>query len=732
MLTPGQAAEPAPLQLRAQQQRMVDAILAAWNAGESIAIEAPTGTGKTYAYLMAALAQGGRFVVSTATRALQDQLVDRDLPALLGHLQMRRRVAVLKGRENYVCLHGLAQSLQTHRPADQLQALQQVARWAQGTRSGDLAELDDLRELPALLPQITASHSECLGQRCTHFAACFSNRARAQAAQADVLVINHHLYFSELRHRQMLGAAHGFVPLAETVVMDEAHQLPAIGLKVLAKGLNAGDVQDFLQSAARQTRMHARGFAPWDALLASCSQALVHWLAVSNANSGGPGSEAGRAEAAAGESTEALVRLHNRLSEMIAALQGVAGGAASLQRLVEQGHSLLATLRQWGRPPAAGLVRWWDGPSLPPQQSVPRAAPAAQARALRQGFRESPPWLWQALAALQPDVLGATWLAAPMTGVTTPSQAAVPQRWLFTSATLGQDDALQWFTSAMGLQGLAADRAPLLDGVAALSESQTQAQLPPQLSPQVPSQVHCLRLAHALDWAAQAALVIPQSLPPADAPATERAQALAAWLKAPVEQLGGRCMVLCTSTQAMWALAAALRHELGGTPIDVQMQGEAPKRHLLAGMRGATGQGRRGQVLVGTMALWEGVDLPGEALQLLVIDKLPFPPRHDALHAARAAALQDLGEDGFLGYTLPQTAMQLRQGVGRLLRSFSDRGLVVIADARLCTRSYGASLLAALPPMPQLPQEEVARYLASIREIRVESTDASQATISSS
>ena len=145
-------------------------------------------------------------------------------------------------------------------------------------------------------------------------------------------------------------------------------------------------------------------------------------------------------------------------------------------------------------------------------------------------------------------------------------------------------------------------------------------------------------------------------------------------------------------------------------------------------MRGATGHGRRGQVLVGTMALWEGVDLPGDALQLLVIDKLPFPPRHDALHAARAAALQDLGEDGFLAYTLPQTAMQLRQGVGRLLRSFSDRGLVVIADARLTTRSYGASLLASLPPMPQLAEEEVAVYLASIRNA---GAGASEATVSS-
>ena len=701
---------------------MVDAILAAWKAGESIAVEAPTGTGKTYAYLMAALAQGGRFVISTATRALQDQLVDRDIPALLGHLQMRRKVAVLKGRENYVCLHGVAQSLQTHRPADQLQTLQQVARWAQGTRSGDLAELDDLRELPALMPQVTASHSECLGQRCAHFAACFSNRARTLAAQADVLVINHHLYFSELRHRQMLGAANGFVPLAETVVMDEAHQLPAIGLKVLAKGLNAADVQDFVQAVARQTRQHARGFAPWDALLASCSQALAQWLAASHLHNGNAGGAMAPGNTAAAENTEALVRLHNRLSEMIAALQGVAGSAASLQRLVEQGHSLLAMLRQWGRPPAAGLVRWWDGPNLPPPSQPRHASLPVQARSLRQGFRESPPWLWQALAGLQPDVLNASWLAAAQDDTASLPQATSPQRWLFTSATLGQDGALQWFTSAMGLQGLSADGAFSGDEASAMREAQPLPQLQSQ------PQVRCLRLAHALDWAAQAALVVPQSLPSADAPALERAQALAAWLKAPIMQLGGRCMVLCTSNAAMQALAAALRHQLAGEPIDVQMQGEAPKRHLLAGMRGATGHGRRGQVLVGTMALWERVDLPSDALQLLVIDKLPFPPRHDALHAARAAALQDLGEDGFLAYTLPQTAMQLRQGVGRLLRSFSDRGLVVIADARLTTRSYGASLLASLPPMPQLAEEEVAVYLASIRNA---GAGASEATVSS-
>ena len=164
----------------------------------------------------------------------------------------------------------------------------------------------------------------------------------------------------------------------------------------------------------------------------------------------------------------------------------------------------------------------------------------------------------------------------------------------------------------------------------------------------------------------------------------------------------------------MQALAVALRRALASQPIDVLAQGEAPKRLLLQRMRAAV-EGQRGQVLVGTLALWEGVDLTGNALQLLVIDKLPFPPRHDALHTARASAMQDAGEDGFLAYTLPQTAMQLRQGVGRLLRSFSDRGLVVIADERLHTRNYGAYLQSALPPMPELQEGDVAAYVAALR-----------------
>ena len=666
----------APLQMRLQQQAMVEAIAAAWQTGQPIAIEAPTGTGKTYAYLMAALQRGERFVVSTATRALQDQLVDKDIPVLLAHLQLQRKVAVLKGRENYLCLHGLAQARGPSGQHDSLatqQNLAHIERWAHSTRNGDLAELGAQHDVTPLLPRITASHSECIGRRCVHFDACFSNRARAKAALADVLVINHHLFFSELRHRQMLGADHGFVPLADTIVLDEAHQLQPIGLKVLARGLNASDIQDFLQACARHTQQHARGFAPWNALLAHGRSALQQWL------------DAQQPDSDALPSVPTLVALHNQLSALVAALYGVAGSAAVLDQLASQGESLLANLRQWAAPPQPGFARWWETSSF---AALASDGEQHNPRAWRQGFRESPLWLWQALAALRPDVRAATWLPA---AADAPEAKPVPstKRWLFTSATLGHDAQLQWFTQGLGLAPSTRDAA----------NAQT-----------VPS-VTTVRLQSQFDWAALAALVVPQGLPSTDAPTALRAEALAQWLLPHLQLLGGRCMVLCTSHAAVQAMAVALRQGLQGSGVTVLVQGEQPKRRLLAAMRSPGAQ----HVLLGTMALWEGVDLPGAALQLLVIDKLPFAPRHDVLHAARSAALEDAGIDGFTGYSLPHTAMQLRQGVGRLIRAETDRGVVVIADDRISRKPYGATLLAALPPMRLLAEGDMPAYLQALQ-----------------
>ncbi len=675
------------LHLRPQQVQMVQAIAQALAANEAIAVEAPTGTGKTYAYLLAALHSGERFVVSTATRALQDQLVLKDLPTVLAHTQLARKVAVLKGRENYVCLHGLAQARtglyntsnrQAQPDAGLSGALATVERWAQSTASGDLAELADISQLPLLQPLITASHSRCLGARCAYHDACFSNKARAKAAVADVLVINHHLYFSELRHRQLLGAKNGFVPLANTMVMDEAHQLQAIGLQVLAQGLESADITRYLRAATRHTTAHARGYAPWAPLVAKAEAATSQWRQVHS-------TATDEAAPAGGALYTSLVQLHNQLSALVAALRAVAGSAAVLEQLADEGDALLHNLRQWAQPAPPGTVRWWA------RSGGDALGPADDEAVQRSGPRESPLWLWQALANLNAEVQPATWLPAAQ-GQAADSLAV--RRWVFTSATLGQDDDLQWFTEAAGL------RMPATPPTTTAPDTLEHA---PMAIPAATG-LRTVRLPSQFDWARQSAVLVPRGL---------SRDALGPWLAPHVQALGGRSLVLCTSQAGMVAVASALRQALASSGIAVLVQGEQPKRHLLATMRNT--QQTDGAVLVGTMGLWEGVDLPGDALQLVVIDKLPFPPLHDALHAARAHAVDDAGGSGFVDYTVPHTAMLLRQGVGRLIRSAADRGLVVIADDRLLSKNYGPSLLASLPPMRWLAEGEVTDYLAALR-----------------
>ncbi|MGE8318273.1 MAG: ATP-dependent DNA helicase [Comamonas sp.] len=633
---------PAGLQLRPAQQAMLEALRPVVEGGGALAVEAPTGVGKTYAYLIAALESGERFVVSTATRALQDQLVDKDLPTVLRHLGLARRVAMLKGRENYLCLHFLAQQRQTGSGAtanDRALAadLAVVERWAQSTPDGDWSRLPGLAQPERLRPLVTATQAQCLGSACRHAERCFANRARTRAAAAEVLVINHHLYFSDLKLRHIDAESPGLVPLAPLVVFDEAHRLQPIGLAVLAQGFSVADVAQFVARSQRLGQRHARGWAPWDALQTAVQRALERWT-----QAAGTDSEA-RAE---------LVQLHNALSALVAALQSVAESAADLNAQAQAGLPLLQALREWARPGAPGLVRWWEAGG-----------------ADRAGPRASPLWLWQALQRLAPRARAASWMPADGAGDV--------KTWIFTSATLAADAAQDGWVEA-------------------------------------PAAIPQLRLPSPFDWAGQAGLVVPElQREPLDAGA--RAQVLAAWLAPAVRLLGGRCLVLCTSLQAMQLIGAALRQLLAGE-VAVMVQGEQPKPWQLAQMRSA----KRAHALVGTMGLWEGVDLPGDSLQLLVIDKLPFPAPHEVLHAARAAAVEAAGGDGFNGYTVPYTATLLRQGVGRLIRSAGDRGVVVIADERLLNRPYGSAMLAALPPMRRLGGEDWMEAVARLVQLRKE------------
>ena len=629
---------------RQGQRDMAQAVARALQTGEALVVEAGTGVGKTYAYLVPLLLSGRRALISTATQALQDQLFMRDIPAVSRALGLPVRVALLKGRSSYVCVQRLEQARtgpgasQRRDPAIAL-GLEQVQRWAAMSRTGDLAELPGLDERSPLRPMISSTQENCLGAACPRVAECHVNRARAEAQQADWVVINHHLFFADQRLRE--SGVPQLLPEAEVLVFDEAHQLNSTGVAFLGLELGSSQLLGLSRDLAVQGPQWARGQRPWEVLVFDLERAAhaVARLAPSSSRS------RWRSETPEGLDPAAwsfAVRcVADALRSCVAALQATAGASADLQRLLERAQTLQD---DW--------TRLTDTQSLEP--------PTAQA---------SVRWM---------DWSDRSWrlIGAPLDASTHFRERLAQQpgrSWIFTSATLGSDEALDAFTGPLGLQAWPGLRT--------------------------------LRVPSPFDHATQAALYVPAGLPePGDA---GHIPALAGWVTGWASRLGGRTLVLTTTLRAAARMAEHMAERVRQgrcKPLQVLAQGQLSKRALLARFRAAQ-SGGPGAVLVASMAFWEGVDLPGDVLQLVVIDKLPFPPPDDPLIEARAEVLRACGQNPFSALHLPLTELALKQGAGRLIRSETDRGVLVIGDRRLLTRSYGNQLLAALPPMRRLEDE---------------------------
>ncbi len=654
------------MRLRPGQVDMAAAVTHAIEAREHLVVEAGTGIGKTWAYLVPVLLSGRRALLSTATQALQEQLFLRDIPAVAQALGLPVRVALLKGRSSYVCLQRLDQARQGGRgvwrdPALGA-ALDQVQRWALQSLRGDLSELSGLDEASPLRPLVSSTRENCLGQGCPFLAACHVKRARSEALQADWAVINHHLLLSE--HPLQEGGSPGLLAGAEVLVVDEAHQLRDMALQHSAQAIGDAELRDLARDIAACGPLRARGLQPWAHLALLLEQAAG---AVSRLfpQSGGQqrmrwGDEAPQGlELRQWAAAVALVR--TALDTARQALALTVDAALELAQLHQQACRLLDTWRQLTQPGLtvqlgldrglpAPAVRWLDGGSG-------AADPAGQAR-----FRP-----WRLVGA---PLDSAAWLGALMN-----LPASQRRSWVFTSATLGTDARLSWFTRALGLDSLPGLRT--------------------------------LRLPSPFDHEAQAALYIPEELPepllPGHTPAL--AVAVARW----ATRLGGRTLVLTTTLKAARVMAHELKQLLAqpsGASLEVLDAGSHSRRALLARFREVALQPQHpGAVLVASMSFWEGVDLAGEVLQLLVIDKLPFTPPDDPLIHARSQACIAAGQRAFEGVHLPEAAVALKQGAGRLIRSESDRGILVLADRRLLTRTYAAALLEALPPMRRLVDE---------------------------
>jgi len=639
---------------RPGQTEMALAVTEAISSEGVLVVEAGTGVGKTYAYLVPALLSGQRTLLSTATKTLQDQLYGRDLPRLVRALGVPVRTALLKGRGSYVCLHRLTQArhaVADHGPALQ-HALARIEQWAQGTRSGDLAELPGLHERSPVIPLVTSTRENCLGSGCAHWRDCHVNQARREALGADVVVINHHLFFADLAVRES-GMAE-LLPSVHTVIFDEAHQLNETGVQFLGRQLSTAQVLDFARDMLAVGLLQARGLGPWQELAAALERAArelrlcvgrspaaglrLAWQGVAPERVGAHGWQTALQEVAA--SCAAAAQALDAVREM----------GPDLQRLADRAHGLQAQAEHFGQEVAGDGVRWLEvGPQLRLVESPLDIATAMQTRLLQ-----------------APEGDGARSARA----------------WIFTSATLGEDDRLSWFTEPCGLQ-----------------------------------HARVLRVNSPFDYARQAALYVPGFFPRAgSAGHTEAVATLAAQLAA---CLGGRTLVLTTTLRALRELSERLPPLL---PDGLQLlcQGHGSKAELLQRFRSAVTAAHpgRGAVLVASASFWEGVDIPGDALQLVVIDKLPFPPPADPLVQARTQRLTLAGRNAFRDYHLAEAAVALKQGAGRLIRSEADRGLLVICDSRIDAMGYGRRLLAALPPMQRLQtQAQVQAWLAALTTV---------------
>ncbi|MBL8305618.1 MAG: ATP-dependent DNA helicase [Rubrivivax sp.] len=624
---------------RPQQDELATAIASALDGRAALVAEAGTGVGKTFAYLVPLLLSGRRALVSTATKSLQDQLFLRDLPRLADALKLPVQLALLKGRASYLCRWRLLQAQTSGQLPDRfaVRALNRVALWAQATRSGDLAEVEGLDERSPVIPLVTSTRDNCLGTECPEHRNCHVMQARRDAMAADLVVVNHHLFFADLALRDS-GVAE-LLPTVDAAVFDEAHQLVEAGVQFLGTTLATGQALDLAHDLLAAGLQHARGLQPWAELQSGLEIAARELRLVA---AGSLRDVRGllklrwdeRADQLQGP-LDALVRAARAAAE---AATAVAEAAPDFPKLAQRAATLALLAERFTADAEEGRVRWID---LGPQQAR---------------LVESPLDIREML---------------------TQQRALSPKTWVFTSATLGDDEALTWFTASTGLED-----------------------------------ARCLRVGSPFDYPAHARVWVPPGLPLPNAAGHPAAVGrLAARCAA---ALGGRTFVLTTTLRVLPVVADALREQAAalGRELNVLVQGSEPRRALLA----RYGDGR-GSVLVGSQSFWEGIDMPGDALQCVLIDKLPFPPPNDPLVEARVRQLRAEGRNPFEAYFVAEAAVSLKQGAGRLIRTETDRGLLVVCDPRMRQMAYGRRLLAALPPMGVLTEEaEALDWLAMLAD----------------
>lgn len=619
---------------RQSQTEMAKAIAHAISNQTTLIAEAGTGTGKTFAYLVPALLWGGKVIVSTGTKNLQDQLYLRDIPSVRKALNAPVSVALLKGRANYVCHFHLERTLQNGRltSRDDVGYLREISRFMKTTSSGDKAELSKVPETASIWNLVTSTRDTCMGAECQYYQDCFVMKARKEAQQADVVVVNHHLFFADVALKDT-GVAE-LLPSANTIIFDEAHQLPDTATLFFGETISTSQVLELCRDVLAEGLSHARDGADWAATVTPVERAArdlrltfpqdIVRLAVNQI-------------APSSTFFPALETLKDQLDNMIAVLQKQAERADTIEQCRVRALELAMRLDAWNKPQTEEVIIG--------QECV----------------------LWVEAYSTSLQLHRTPLSIAP---IFNKQREGVPRSWIFTSATLAVKNDFNHYSAQMGLWDEPAQSWP---------------------SP--------------FEYGEQGLLYVPNTLPQPNSP--EYTDAVIDAALPVIEAAGGGAFLLCTTIRAVNRAAERLREEFERRklPFPLMVQGEAGRTELLDRFRAAGNA-----VLIGSQSFWEGVDVRGDALSVVIIDKLPFSPPDDPVLAARIEALERKGLNGFMHHQLPAAIINLKQGAGRLIRDERDKGVLMICDPRLISKPYGKRIWQSLPPFKRT------RELAVVQE----------------
>lgn len=612
---------------RDAQLEMAQAVGRAVKFAKSAVIEAGTGTGKTFAYLVPALLSGKKTIISTGSKNLQDQLFNRDLPTIQKALKYKGKVALLKGRANYLCLERLDQVIAMGVVGDKsvLADLAKVRKWHTGTKTGDLSECITIAEDSPILPQLVSTAESCLGSDCPNYKECYVVQARRKALEADVVVVNHHLFCADMAVKET-----GFgelIPDAELIIFDEAHQLPDIASQYFGQSLTSRQLFDICKDSNIVYRTELKDLAQLGKASDHLQKVVQDFrLLLGDGNKRGNLREILQYP----KVVEGFAKLNENIDFLSEVVKKSLGRSETLDKIFERLAEVKAQLKRLGDTSVVGYCYWYE---INGRSFSLHITPLTVA-----------------------DKFGEQ-IKANQVG------------WIFTSATLEVGGKFDHFCQRLGIE----------------NAEQMVLQSP-------------------FDYANQSLLCVPRYLP--DTNKSHTLTELGQLLKPVIEANNGRCFLLCTSYFMMRGLADFLREQ---SSLSVLLQGETSKSRLLEKFIAEPNS-----VLVATQSFWEGIDVRGDALSLVIIDKLPFTAPDEPLLKARMEDCKLQGGDPFNDIQIPEAVITLKQGVGRLIRDVTDRGAVIICDSRLVMRQYGSTFLKSLPPSKRT--RDLAKVLTFLKE----------------